>query len=80
MHSYWSIGVFSWEFVRKFRVLILTKATEKKIAIFDWGLATFFPLPELEEKKQKKEEIKRFACLCFRELDEMCHQMRDLIG
>ena len=71
VHSYWSIGVFSWEFVRKFRVLILTKATEKKIAIFDWGLATFFPLPELEEKKQKKEEIKRFACLCFRELDDL---------
>ena len=57
VHSYWSIGVFSWEFVRKFRVLILTKATEKKIAIFDWGLAIFFPSLSSRKKSKRKKKL-----------------------
>ena len=34
-----------------------------------WGLAISFPEPE--EKKQKKEELHRFACLDVSELDDV---------
>ena len=65
VHSHWSIGVLSWEFVGKFRVQILTKATEKKIAIFDWGLTTSFPLPEPEEKSKREKKLSALFASIF---------------
>ena len=50
---------------------------DKNLPNFDLGLGYLFP-PEPEEKKQKKEEPQRFACLNDRELDvhEICHKIR----
>ena len=41
--------------------------------ILIWGWADLFP-PEPEEKKQKKEEPQRFACLNDRELDDLVEE------
>ena len=39
--------------------------------LFKLSLGASFPLPEPERKIEKKEEIKRFACLCSRELEDL---------
>ena len=44
---------------------ILTKATEKKIAIFDRGLTTSFPLPEPEEKSKREKKLSALFASIF---------------
>lgn len=39
--------------------------------LFKLSLGASFPLPEPERKIAKKEEIKRFACLYSRELEDL---------
>ena len=46
---------------------------DKNLPNFDLGLGYLFP-PEPEEKKQKKEEPQRFACLNDRELDDLVEE------
>ena len=49
---------------------ILRNSKKKTFPSFDLGIDHLFP-SELEERKQKKEEQQRFACLDVSKLDDL---------